>query len=77
MYREIEFRAKSKLTKKWVYGNLIIKKTKQNVSTLENELYTYKYSIQYINKKRKIYNRRSIRRYNTAICWNRRIWKNI
>ena len=53
MYREVEFRAKSKLTRKLIYGNLIVKKTKQNISTLENELYIYKYSIQYRNKSGK------------------------
>ena len=48
--REIEFRGKNKLTGKWVYGNLLVKKTKLSVSTLEEKLYSYKYSIQYLNK---------------------------
>ena len=48
--REIEFRGKNKLTGKWVYGNLLVKKTKLLVATLEEELYDYKYSIQYLNK---------------------------
>ena len=33
--REIEFRGKNKLTGKWVYGNLLVKKTKLSVATLE------------------------------------------
>lgn len=48
--REIEFRGKNKLTGKWVYGNLLVKKTKLSVGTLEEKLYDYKYSIQYLNK---------------------------
>ena len=48
--REIEFRGKNKLTGKWVYGNLLVKKTKLSVATLEEKLYNYKYSIQYLNK---------------------------
>lgn len=51
--REVEFRGKSKLTGNWVYGNLIIKKIKRKVETLENELYDYKYSIQHLNSKGK------------------------
>ena len=51
--RDIEFRGKSKLTGKWVYGNLIVKKTKRQTETLEEELYDYKYSIQHKNKKGK------------------------
>ena len=51
--RDIEFRGKSKLTGKWVYGNLIVKKTKRQTETLEEELYDYKYSIQHLNKKGK------------------------
>ena len=48
--REIEFRGKNKLTDKWVYGNLLVKRTKLSVATLEEKLYIYKYSIQYLNK---------------------------
>lgn len=48
--REIEFRGKNKLTCKWVYGNLLVKKTKRKTETLEEKLYDYKYSIQYLNK---------------------------
>ncbi len=48
--RDIEFRGKNKLTGKWVYGNLLVKKTKRKTETLEEKLYDYKYSIQYINK---------------------------
>lgn len=48
--REIEFRGKNKLTGKWVYGNLLVKKTELSVATLEEKLYDYKYSIQYLNK---------------------------
>lgn len=51
--REVEFRGKSKLTGKWVYWNLIIKKAKRKIETLENELYDYKYSIQHLNSKGK------------------------
>ena len=51
--RNIEFRGKSKLTGKWVYGNLIVKKTKRQTETLEEELYDYKYSIQHLNSKGK------------------------
>ena len=48
--REIKFRGKQKLTNKWVYGNLIIKKTKLGVEALDKELYRYKYSIQYFTE---------------------------
>lgn len=54
--REIEFRGRSKRTKKWVYGNLIVKKRKTGLATLENGtfhnsiLYRYKYSIQYFTE---------------------------
>lgn len=48
--REVEFRGKNKLTDKWVYGNLLVKKTKRKTETLEEKLYDYKYSIQYLNK---------------------------
>lgn len=51
--REIEFRGKTKNSNKWIYGNLIIKKRKLSVQTLEKELFEYKYSIQYINKNGK------------------------
>ena len=51
--REIEFRGKTKNSNKWIYGNLIIKKRKSSVQTLEKELFEYKYSIQYINKNGK------------------------
>lgn len=52
--REIEFRGKSKLSGKWVYGNLIIRKTKLLVQELDKELFIYKYSIQHINKNGKL-----------------------
>ena len=48
--REIEFRGRSKLTKKWVYGSLIVKKEKRITEELDKELFDYKYSIQYRNK---------------------------
>ncbi len=48
--REIKYRGKSKLTGKWVYGNLIVKKTKMGVEEIDKPIYEYKYSIQYINK---------------------------
>ena len=48
--RNIEFRGKNKLTGKWVYGNLLVKKTKRKTEKLEEKLYDYKYSIQYVNK---------------------------
>lgn len=51
--REIEFRGKSKRTGKWVYGNLIVKKTPTNLSSLEKPIYNYKYSISYLNKNGK------------------------
>lgn len=51
--REIEFRAKSKKSKKWIYGNLIIKKTKLSAQALDKELFDYKYSIQHITKNNK------------------------
>lgn len=51
--REIEFRGRSKLTNKWVYGNLLVKKRKLNVQELDKELFEYKYSIQYRNKSGK------------------------
>lgn len=51
--REIEFRGKKKKTNKWVYGNLIITKTKLSVQTLDSELFSYKYSIKYLNKNGK------------------------
>lgn len=51
--RDIEFRGKTKNSNKWIYGNLIIKKRKLSVQTLEKELFEYKYSIQYINKNGK------------------------
>lgn len=51
--REIEFRAKKKKTDTWVYGSLIVLKTKLRVQTLDSELFTYKYSIKYLNKNGK------------------------
>lgn len=48
--REIKFRGKQKLTNKWVYGNLIIRKTKASVQPIDGELFFYKYSIQYFNE---------------------------
>ena len=54
--REILFRGQSKRTKKWVEGNLLIhKQESKHIETLEGERpLTYKYSIQYKNKKRQI-----------------------
>ena len=51
--REIEFRAKKKKTDTWVYGSLIVLKTKLKVQTLNSEVFTYKYSIKYLNKNGK------------------------
>ncbi len=51
--REIEFRGRNKRTGKWVYGNLIIKKTKKRIEELDKPVYDYKYSIQYMNKNGK------------------------
>lgn len=51
--REIEFRGKNKRTGIWVYGSLIVKKSKLGVQALDKELYTYKYSIKYLNKNGK------------------------
>lgn len=51
--REIEFRGKKKKTDKWVYGSLIVQKTKSSVQPLDGELFTYKYSIKYLNKNGK------------------------
>ena len=51
--REIEFRGKKKKTNKRVYGSLIVQKTKLSVQPLDGELFTYKYSIKYLNKNGK------------------------
>lgn len=51
--REIEFRGKKKKSNKWVYGSLIITKTKLSVQPLDKELFEYKYSIKYLNKNGK------------------------
>lgn len=51
--REIEFRGRKKKSNKWVYGSLIITKTKLLVQTLDKELFEYKYSIKYLNKNGK------------------------
>ena len=51
--REIEFRGKKKKIDKWVYGSLIVQKTKLSVQALDGELFTYKYSIKYLNKNGK------------------------
>lgn len=51
--REIEFRGKKKKTDKWVYGSLIVQKTKLSVQPLDDKLFTYKYSIKYLNKNGK------------------------
>lgn len=51
--REVEFRGRSKRTKKWVYGSLIITKKKLSVQQLDRELFEYKYSIKYLNKNGK------------------------
>ena len=51
--REIEFRGKKKKSNKWVYGSLIITKTKLSVQSLDKELFEYKYSIKYLNKNDK------------------------
>lgn len=51
--REIEFRGKKKKTDKWVYGSLIVQKTKLLAQPLDSKLFTFKYSIKYLNKNGK------------------------
>jgi len=48
--REIKFRGKSKRSRRWFYGSLIVQKHKMKVTSLDGDLYEYKYSIQYLNK---------------------------
>lgn len=50
--REIIFKGKTKISGRWIEGNLIVKKFENNLQTLEGEkLSRKKYSIQYKGKK--------------------------